>query len=69
MQINTMTLEEARQIVAWCNFQDEGLWDDLTLTGIVALYNASHEYDTFEAWLECEEFAAKNAYETVRSLS
>ena len=59
-----LSLEEVRDLVAWCRCQDESLWDVLTLQEILNVYRVSAEYETFEAWLGEEPTAAVAAWNT-----
>ena len=69
MQINEMTIGETRKLVHWCGTTTEDLWKGLTLTGIVAVYNASGTYDTASDWLTDDPDGAATILGLVRALS
>ena len=49
-----LSREEASQLMSWCDWQIEALWDDLNLQQILNVYHASAEYEDAQSWLEEE---------------
>lgn len=45
-----LTREETVNLMSWCDWQDESLWEDMNLQEILNVYRVSDEYDTWEGW-------------------
>lgn len=57
-----MTREEAQALMNWCDWQDESLWEDMSLQEILNVYRASAEYVSWQAWCEESPRAAREAW-------
>jgi hypothetical protein len=65
-----LNIHEVRCLVNWCGWQNETYWDGKivpTLNQILALWHACHtaDYDTIDDWLECDNKAARAAWDRI----
>lgn len=44
--------EQVSDLMGWCDFQDESLWDGMTMQEILNIWHVSIEYDSFEGWAQ-----------------
>jgi hypothetical protein len=47
-----LTRETTAHLMNWCDWHSESYWNDLTLGTILALYNASKEWESLDAYVE-----------------
>lgn len=47
-----LTREETASLMAWCDCQNESLWESMSLQEILNVYRATAEYETFESWAQ-----------------
>lgn len=47
-----LSLDDARTLVAFADWEPYGLTSDLTMQGVLDLYHASSEYISLGAWLQ-----------------
>lgn len=60
-----MSLEDMAILVSWCECQDADLWEGMRAQDILNVYHVSHEWDTFDGWVEEEGNMARKAWNSV----
>lgn len=63
-QAGDMKDDDARTLLNWRDWTDEGLVGELTMQQLLDLYHASAKYVSLEAWLE-EERGASAKYKRI----
>lgn len=57
-----LTRQEAADLMHWCDWQTESLWDNMSLQEILNVYRVSAEWDTWECWSQEDRKAAHAAW-------
>lgn len=57
-----LTREETQDLMSWCDFQTEDLWEGMTMQEILNVYRVSAEYVTWEDWADEDRKAAHKAW-------
>lgn len=57
-----LTRTETADLMAWCDYQTESLWDDMSLQEILNVYRVSAEWETWESWAQEDRKAAHKAW-------
>ena len=57
--------EQMTDLMAWCDYQDESLWDGMTLQEILNVWHISINYYSFEGWAQEEGDKARKQWNRV----
>lgn len=57
-----MTREEIVVLMGWCDWQEEDLWNDMSLQEILNVYRVSAEWENWESWAQEDWKAAYRAW-------
>lgn len=57
-----LTLDDIRNLVFWCDCQNDILWDGMSLQEILNVYRVSAEWDTWECWSDADWEVACEAW-------
>ena len=60
-----LTSEEVKNLIHWCDWQTESLWDGMNLQEILNVYRVSAEWEDFESWTQEEGDIARKAWNSV----
>lgn len=63
--VGGLTLDDMRVLLNWCGWQDESLWDGMSLQEILNVYHVSNKWDTWELWAQAEGDIAREAWNAV----
>lgn len=59
---SNMTRGDVSNLMFWCDFQCESLWDGMSTQEILNVYRASAEWETWEGWAEEDFDSARKAW-------
>lgn len=64
-----LTREETQALMNWCDWQDESLWDGMSLQEILNVYRVSAKYVSWQEWASESRAAAHGAWNRVVSVA